>query len=653
MPGFVGRGPEIAEITRLLALSRLVTLTGVGGIGKSRLAEEVAATASPDFPDGAPTIDLSELRDPGMLAQTVAEALRLDAEEELPGHLAARRVLLILDGADAVVDATARLTETLLRAAPGLRVLVTGRQALDVAGEHLFVVPPMTKADGIALLNARAGRHLVEDGGLCERLDGIPLAIELAADRLAGRSVAEIVRELDFEAGRFQLLDGLRAVIGRSHELCTPAQRLLWARLAVFSGCFDLAAAEEVCHDRAIPAHQVLDLIGGLVARSILTREEGSRYHMPETVREYGAEWLRRLGEEEIFRLRRRHKNYYLRMARRGEIEWFGPDQAAILARTRAEHGNLRSALDFCMTIPGEVRDGLELAAALWFYWVGCGYLGEGRRWLEQGLALDSSPTPERARALWAGGYVAILLGDLGHAVRMLEECRDGGDSRVRARATHRLGCAALLSDEHAEAVPLFEDALDQYQWLGLLDSQVLMGRVELAMALGFAGRLDESARLCQEVRAECAAHGERWVLSYVLFVQAYCIWAAGEPVEASRLARASLEINRTFNDQVGTLLGVELLALAVADTGDHEMAALLQGAADRLWRSVGPPLFGARHFAAPLADRESRGRAALGDPRYEETLSRGRRMGLDSALEISSRGVVFSTDVVQSRPSA
>jgi tetratricopeptide (TPR) repeat protein len=389
------------------------------------------------------------------------------------------------------------------------------------------------------------------------------------------------------------------------------------------------------------------------VERSILVREEGSRYRMLATVREYGDEWLHRLGEEEIFRLRRRHKNYYLRLARRGETEWFGSGQEEIFARTRSEHGNLRSALEFCLSIPGEVRDGLELAASLWFFWVGCGYLGEGRHWLEQGLALDPTPTPERAKALWAGGYVALVLGDIDHAVALLEESREGGDNRTRARATHRLGCAALLADDHAAAVPLLEDALDQYAWLGILDGQVLLGKVELAMSLVFTGRFDDSAKLCQEVIAECEAHGERWVLSYAYYAQAYAHWANGELAAADRLARESLRLNRTFNDLVGTVLDVELLALVLADAGEHEGAALLQGAAARLWRSVGPPLFGSRNFNASHAACETRARSVLGDAGYEAALARGRQADLDDALEISSQGVVFSTGVVHSRPSS
>ncbi|MEO3856748.1 ATPase [Acrocarpospora sp. B8E8] len=656
LASFVGRRSEIAVITRLLDLSRLVTLTGVGGIGKSRLALAVAETVRASFPDGVTLVDLAKVRDPDLLSHTVAGALadqttRLQ-EESLAAYLADRRQLLIFDGADSLVDGCAQLAETLLKAAPDLRIMVTSRQALDVAGEHLFVVGPMAKLEAIALLNERAQRSLVEDGGLCERLDGIPLAIELAAVRLADQSVAEIIRGLD---DRFHLLDGLRAVIGWSHELCSPGERLLWARLAVFAGRFDLSAAEEVCADRVIPSHEVLDLISGLVERSILVREEGSRYRMLATVREYGEEWLHRLGEEETFRLRRRHKNYYLRLARQGETEWFGPGQEEVFARTRAEHGNLRSALEFCLSVPGEVRDGLDLAASLWFFWVGCGYLGEGRHWLEQGLALDSAPTPERAKALWAGGYVALLLGDIDHAVALLEECREGGDNRAdnrtRARAVHRLGCAALFADDHAAAVPLLEDALDQYAWLGIVDSQVLLGKVELAMSLAFAGRFDDSAKLCQEVTAECEAHGESWVLSYAHYVQAYAHWANGELAAADRLARESLRLSRAFNDPVGTVLDVQLLALVLGDAEEHERAALLRGAAARLWRSVGPPLFGSRHFHASHAAGETRARSALGDAGYEAALARGRQAGLDYALEISSQGVVFSTGVVHYRP--
>ncbi|NAS25478.1 regulator [Herbidospora sp. NEAU-GS84] len=647
---FIGREPEITEIARLLEVSRLVTLTGVGGVGKSRLASRVAAVAQAGFPGGVFVADLAKVGEPDLLAVAVADAMRLTdrtarpADEVLTAHLADRRALLVLDGADRLVDACAKLAELLLRGAPGLRVLVTSRQPLDVAGEHLFAVAPMNRTEALELLADRAGRVVADDAGLCDRLDGIPLAIELAAVRLAEFPVEELVRRLD---DRFRLLDGLRAAIGLSHELCSPAERLLWARLSVFAGSFGLAAAEEVCADRTLPAHALLGLISGLVDRSIVVRA-GGQYRLLDTVRDYGEEWLHRLGPDETDRLRRKHKNHYLRLARRGESQWFGPGQQKIYARTHAEHGNFRAALEFCVSTPGEERDGLDLAATLWFYWVCCGHLGEGRHWLEQVLDSDPSPTPERAKALWVAGYVAIMMGDTARATALLAECRERGDDRSRARAVQRLGALAMLADELDRAIPLLLHALAEYEDMGLLDTHVLMGKIELAMAQAFTGRLEPAGVICRDVRRLCEDHGERWVLAYVCYVEAYLAWGSGDHAGAERLVRESLTYSRVFNDLIGTVLDVELLALVLVGTGDAAGGALLQGAAAVVWESVGSPLYGSRHFTAAHEECARKAALELGEEAYQTALARGRRMGLDRALEISTRGRELSTSAPQ-----
>ncbi|WP_063819225.1 ATP-binding protein [Herbidospora cretacea] len=647
---FIGREPEITEIARLLDVSRLVTLTGVGGVGKSRLAGRVAAVAQAGFPDGVFVADLAKVGDAELLSHAVADAIRLTdrttrpPDEVLTAHLSGRRALLVLDGADRLVDACARLAERLLRGAPGLRVLVTSRQPLDVAGEHLFSVAPMNRTEALELLSDRAGRPVADDAGLCDRLDGIPLAIELAAVRLAEYPVEELVRRLD---DRFRLLDGLRAAIGLSHELCSPAERLLWARLSVFAGSFGLAAAEEVCADRTLPAHALLGLMSSLVDRSIVVRA-GGQYRLLDTVRDYGEEWLRRLGPDENDRLRRKHKNHYLRLARRGESQWFGPGQQAIYARTHAEHGNFRAALEFCVSTPGEERDGLDLAATLWFYWICCGHLGEGRHWLGQVLDSDPSPTPERGKALWVAGYIAIMLGDASSAVTLLAECRERGDDRSRARAVQRLGALAMLGDELDRAIPLLLHALAEYEDMGLLDTHVLMGKIELAMAQAFTGRPGPAGVICRDVRRLCEDHGDKWVLSYVCYLEAFLAWGSGDHAGAERLARESLAYSRVFNDLIGTVLDAELLALVLVGTGDAAGGALLQGAAAVVWESIGTPLYGSRHFTAAHDECARRAAAELGEDGYRAELARGRRLGLDRALEISTRGRELSTAAPQ-----
>ncbi|GAA5073840.1 putative ATPase [Thermocatellispora tengchongensis] len=687
---FVGRRAELAEIKRLLGVSRLVTLTGLGGVGKSRLALRAARAVRRSFPGGVHLVDLSDLEDPELLGHTVCQALGLPDRtartplEVLIEHLRDQRALLLLDGVDHLVSPCAPLVDALLRAAPRLRVLVTSRQVLDVPGEHLLVVPPLpvpgpdepasaARHESVALFVERAaaavaGFELTERNReavarLCARLDGIPLALELAAVRLHAMSVEQILDRLD---GRFRLLVGggptrpprhqtLRTAMGWSHELCTPEERLLWARLSVFTGSFDLDAAESVCADERLPAAAILDGVAGLVEKSIVMREDsdgGVRYRLLDTVREYGAEWLLLLDPEGAAELRARHVRHFTAFATACEAAWFGPDQERIFARTRAEHRNLRAALEFCVTRPGHARDGMGLAAILWFYWVGCGYLGEGRHWLDQALALDPAPSPERARALWACGYVAGVQGDIAYATRLLEECREIGDPRVAARAVHRLACTAFLDDELERAVPLFEEALKRYARLddgapprgtgppepfGDVGGHAAVARVELAMVTAFLGRRARSAELCREARAMCERRGERWVRAHLDYVESYWAWASGDPVRAIGLARASLAAHHAFHDVIGVVMAVELIALLVTEgaavPSAYDQAAVLQGAAARLWQSVGMPSFGSRYFNEPHQECARRARAAIGERRYTAMLARGGRLGLDATV--------------------
>ncbi|MET8545995.1 regulator, partial [Kitasatospora sp. NPDC004799] len=495
--GFVGRQGELAELAGLLASARLVTVTGPGGVGKSRLALRAAARAADDFPDGTWLVDVAPVQDPLLLGHAVLEALRLtDGTARPPLDVLAERLdglrpLLVLDGCEHLVEACAELADALLRALPGLRLLATSRTALRASGEHLLTLGPLPVGpaptaplrpgalpEAVRLFAERARAVLpsfeVTEANaeavalLCRRLDGLPLALELAAGRLRALSVEQLTARLD---DRFRLLTGgsrtalprhraLRTTIGWSHELCTVQERLLWARLSVFAGGFDLEAAEYVCAGEGIEPEETLDLLDELVAKSVVLREDspfGVRFRLLDTLREYGGQWLRAAGEEP--RLLRRHRDWYLGVATWGEVEWFGPRQAETAERTGLAHSNLRAALEFCLAEPGEEQSALLLAGALWFYWIGCGHLGEGRHWLDRALALDREPTEARAKALWVTGYLAVLQGDLGTARPVLEECRrqalDTGDDRALAYAVHRQGCVALVGDDPDRAAEL------------------------------------------------------------------------------------------------------------------------------------------------------------------------------------------------------
>ncbi|MFJ9029879.1 ATP-binding protein [Streptomyces sp. NPDC102274] len=685
---FVGRDDELAALTRHLGESRLVTVVGVGGVGKTRLALKAADGLKKRYCDGIWLAELSALRDPELLEHALVEALGLADHSSRPtrrvlaGHLATRQLLLVIDGFEQLVDACAVLVHELLRRAPELRVLAVGRRPLRVDGELTFSLAPMAETDAVRLFTERAAAvspgPLVPPGPsdplvppapsgsvspgpgpgradarsaavqeLCRRLDGIPLALELAAGRLPVLSVEQI---LDRVGDRFRVLtegsrgapprhQTLRTAIGWSHELCTPAERLLWARLSVFAGPFDLEAAEYVCGGPELPDEEVLDVLAELISQSLVIREEtpaGTRYRMLDTVRAYGAEWLDALADTE--RMRRRHRDWYMGLATWYELDWFSPRQADVAAGTESALPNLRAALELCLESPDEAHLGQHLAGTLWFYWAGCGRLTEGRHWLDRALALDTPYDESRLKALWVLGYVAVLQGDSTAAVGALHECREEaartGNALARAYAVHRLGCQALLTDDMPRAERLLRSALGAYRELGELNSNVLMGQVELAMSLVFQGDLEAAVALCEEVREICEDSGERWTRAYALYVLAYAAWTRDEHAEARALIAESIAIHHGFNDLVGLVLAVELMALVTASEGDPAEAAVLQGAASRLWESVGPPLFGSGFFGAPRALCERRASEALGTERYAAYEGEGLGLSMSAAVE-------------------
>ncbi|MFE1292143.1 ATP-binding protein [Streptomyces sp. NPDC058751] len=660
LDAFVGRSAELELLAEALEAARLVTVTGMGGVGKTRFATHAAAGRNPR--DGVWHVDLSAVHDPELVEYAVAEALGLTDHTAKPprrvllDHLAGLRLLLVLDGFEHLVDVSAPLVGELLRRAPGLRVLAVGRRPLDIAGERVFPLAPLAAAEAVELFADRAaarvpGFALDEGNGsdvrdLCRRLDGIPLALELAAGRVGALSPAQLLARLE---DRFRLLTGgardaaprhrtLRTAIGWSHELCTPGERLLWARLSVFAGQFDLEAAEYVCSGDGLHADDVLDVLGELLAQSVLSREEtaaGVRYRMLDTVRAYGAHWLTATGDAE--RLRRRHRDWYMGLVTWCELDWFSPRQAEVAVRVETELPNLRCALEYSLGEPGEAHLGQYLAGALWFYWVGCGRLSEGRHWLERSVELDGDRDQSRLKALWVLGYVAVLQGDPVPALSALQECREEaercGNAVAVAYAEHRTGCLALVTDDMARAEELLRSALDRYHEIGELNSNVLMGQVELAMALAFQGDMPGAVGLCEDVRGVCEDHGERWALAYALYVLAYQAQTEGDQARARALLEQGLGIAHGFHDLLGTVLAVELLALVTVVEGDAAEAAVLQGAASRMWPSVGLPLFGSAYYNAPHERCAALARQELGDARYEECVRAGERLGQEAAV--------------------
>ena len=478
LTSFVGRERERADIARLLGRARLVTLTGPGGCGKTRLALEAAADALEQLPDGAWFVDLASLSDPALVAQAAALAVGVpipasrSALEALVAHLATREALIVLDNCEHLIDACARLAEEVLRAGPGVRVLATSREPLRCADEVAWRVPSLAAAERLFCERAAAARPGVDpvDGAagaveeICRRLDGMPLAIELAAARAAALSLDQIAARLGdsldvLGAGRRTALtrqQTLRATIDWSHDLLTGEERVLHRRLAVFAGGFTLEAAEEVCAGGAIARRRVVDLLARLVEKSLVVAT-GERFRLLDTVRQYAAERLETAAEHDTLGLR--HLDWCLALAEQHDPLSAGPRRS--LHVLESEHDNLRAGLAYA--VRRDPQAALRLATRLWRFWLDRGYFAEGNRWLQTTLAAAPERTPLRVEALLAGAGLSLRLGDpsglLRHVSDAVSAYRLLGDDRATAAALYQH--AMLAQYVHGtDAEALFAEAL-------------------------------------------------------------------------------------------------------------------------------------------------------------------------------------------------
>ncbi|MEU1286930.1 LuxR C-terminal-related transcriptional regulator [Kitasatospora sp. NPDC005856] len=689
----IGRRAETARIARLLSGARLVTLSGTGGVGKTRLALRVAAEAARSaFPDGVYVAELADLRDPELLAPSVLGTLDVadpgrpgaDAAAVLAARLRERRALLVLDNCEHLIDACARLTDALLRAAPGLRVLATSRQPLGIAGEQVFPVEPLPVPDadaghGLRVLSGNPAVALFVDRAaavlpgfaltasdaavvaeLVRRLDGLPFAIELAAGRVRSLTPQEILERL---TNRFALLTRgssvaadrqrtLRALIDWSHDLCTEPERLLWARASVFRGGFDLESLERVCADAGLPPAALLDALDGLVAQSIVNCRHAqgrSRYHLLETVREYGHERLAASGSLDT--LRARHRDRYAELTARAGQEWFGPRQVDWFTRLRLDHPNLRAALEFCLERPGQARAGLALAVTPRHYWMTAGLLSEGRHWLSQLLAADHArddggdpadpADPDgpdasvRLQARVTDTYLRILQGapeaDVRHALAACEAAAGQGDHRREsAWVRHHHGILAVWREDFANAAELFARARTEFRTLGCLDA-ALECRVKFAIAHAYGGEAAAAAEACGEVEEAARAHGESWLHGMALLARALLALRADAPADATAHARAAIARLRPFQDWWDVAMCVEVIAWSTRDT--PRRAARLLGVLHLLWESLGGRLGAAPFMRTQHLRLDAEVREALGAAAFDREFRRGARTTVDEAL--------------------
>ena len=686
--GFVGRETELARLSALLRQARLVTVTGPGGVGKTRLALRAAATAAPDFVDGVCLVELSGLREPGLLVHTVASALGLPelghgSLEAVLAYLRDRQLLLILDTCEHLVDASAIFAEAVIAQAPRVTMLATSREPLDVSGENACPVPPLpiprrqdansSPGPAVELFIQRASAAvpgfaftpdvLPDVTRLCRRLDGIPLAIELAAVRLRALPLAELAARLDqrlalltsgHRGGRHKTL---RDAISWSYDLCTPLERTMWACLSVFAGPFSISAAEEVCADVLDPAHVMPTLIR-LVDKSVLIRIDPAaddagqltQYLMLDTIREFGAEQLAAANAETG--ARNRFIGRYLAMARYFQAHFLDDDQLSRLRELRREHANARAALEYALgdqagpvdrtrqagqdsQAGGSARsaDGVELATALYAYWRCRGLAREGSYWLDKAVERAPADSAAQCRALLARGHLLTLQGGFDLAVadasRALDLAAQLGDDGLTARGHVVMNAALNSAGRLTEAAEAGEQASrlltalgDQ---LGLIDIDT-----QLAYLALFNGDIEAALGHVERGLRHLGASRERWLHANLYFQASLTLYLAGRDIESTWAVTRALQVKQEIGDILGTAFALEILGWLAARSGSHQRAAWLLGGADPVWERTEGRLAATPTFERLHAEAVATCEAALGDKRFAELFARGARQPLD-----------------------
>ena len=688
LSSFVGRRHELASVRTGLASHRLVTLLGPGGIGKTRLAFRTAADQERSLPDGAWVAELGPVQVPELVPEAVVGALGLRSTERgspterLVAHLRDRQLLLVLDNCEHVQEASATLAAELLHHCPGVQVLATSRHALGLPGELVLPVPPLprpaagqTTGSPEGLMHYDAVRLFVDRATaswpsfkvtsanqealaeLVRRLDGMPLAIELASVRVRSLTVEQILRRLD---DRFALLTGgnraalprqqtLQALLDWSHDLLESRERLAWARASVFSGGFDLEALEAVACGEDLPGDVLPDVVDGLVAKSVLVREPveiagAARFHMLESLREYGAARLAETGDTATYT--ERHRRWYADLAATSAGELFGPDQVAWFTRLRADHDNLGAALERLSHDPADAVDGLRMATALQHHWVMIGRFGEGRARVERLLAQLPDPEPDepverglaRAAGLEVAGRLAVLQGQIEVGRPLLEQAIEAattaGDVTWRAHALHGLALASAFWGDPATALPLLEGALALHR-KGTDPFGVPLALVQLATVNATLDAPDRAMACAEECIELSEAASERWCAALARWVQALVQWQLGRGPRARTYARDVLRLKEPFGDRMGMAMSVEVVAWAEAAAGHATESARLLGAVQAALGSIGASLFGHLHEEHDRCLDLTR--KALGDAAFSRAYEEGALLRFDDAVALAA----------------
>ncbi|GAA4576524.1 LuxR C-terminal-related transcriptional regulator [Planotetraspora kaengkrachanensis] len=670
---FIGRRRELAEVRKKLTQARLVSLIGPGGVGKTRLALRMATDLGRGFPGGAWLVELAEVRDPARVGDVVTAALDLrdQAATEPLAHLRAylrdKKLLLVMDNCEHLLEAAARLMTEIMRAAPSVRVIATSREPLSVPGEHVVPVPPLElpsahaaaslarlrENEAVMLFAERAaagsGRFQLTAANqaavvdLCRRLDGLPLAIELAAVRTRVLTVEQI---LDRLTDRFGLLTGggraalprhqtLRTTIDWSHDLLAAGEQTLLRRLCVFAGRFTLEDIESVCTSDDVPPTRALDVLTSLVDKSLVMKEDAKSlacYRLHETMREYAGLKLREAGEEES--IQRRCAEYYRSRCQRSAAE-ARYRLAEWLEWMDLEIDNVRSVLRRCLThkdFPG----GIALAHSLGWYWM-TRATSEGIRWFDELLADGDGNPRAHAQAYFMRGFLAVLQSDPSAARPALERAvtaaEEAGQLSLLSQSLSLASIAANMAGDRTRTRRLVDDAQAVTTGLDDLPATLMLLQSRALNGL-FDGDLDavrsassEGARLSREA-------GDLYSLGMMLMNLGFATLIAGDLDESKPLFAEALRIAHRIDDRVAQYCLLDALGCHAASSGHTRLAARLLGAAETVRKGVGASVMS---FLAPLLTQaEESVTATLGAPEFEAEYKAGKRLSRDAAVGLA-----------------
>ncbi|MER8235771.1 NB-ARC domain-containing protein [Streptomyces sp. NPDC094049] len=638
---FVGRKQDIDELVSLVRDRRLVTLVGMGGIGKSRLAARVAVEV-----EGAPFTaghwaPLWSLTNATLLTPLVADACGLsdhspnDPVDALAARIGTRRVLLVLDSCEHLVGACAALVGALLARCPALVVLATSREPLGTDGETVFHVGPLSlDTEALELFSARAAatgvrltspEERVAAAEVCHWLEGVPLALELAAAQLPERPAPAMARLL---RGRLALAEGpdsrvlpvrhraLRTTIGWSHELCEPHERLLWARLSVFRSGATVSDVKWVCRGGPLTDARLEAAMEGLIRKSVLTRS-GDRLHVFDAVREYGALWLAELGETRA--TADRHARHFQRLALAAEHAWWGPQQSSSYATLAACYGDLCDALEHLLAT--NPVGAAELAGSIGFFWACSGHLHEAAHYLEECIQTPVTDPGVLARLCWALGVVRCLRGEYEAAERLAdrtqEEAVREADGTLLADAAYLRGLVMLMRGEPLGALAVSDLAL---AGPGIGAPATARCRLVRVFALTASGDLGTARAEAEALRADAVSVGEHWTRSYTEYQLAVIALLEQRSADAAGHARAMLRDKRLIGDAFGLGLGLDLLAAALTALDRAEESAAASGTGQVFWELVGHPQRGTPELEPMRRHAEQTARRRIGDTAYDNT---------------------------------